>query len=93
MDVCALLVTPRSRRFWCAHESIRSTPHRFFPRPLPCAFPRSRISGARGNQPLLENSSFVDTDEMKGISRDKEFLAILSKAMEDIKKGKYRIVP
>ncbi len=41
----------------------------------------------------VENSSFVDRDEMKGISEDTELLTTLSKAMGDIKRGKYRIVP
>jgi len=41
----------------------------------------------------VENSSFVDVDEMRGISDDKELLITLSKAMDDIKRGKYRIVP
>ena len=40
----------------------------------------------------VENSSFVDRDEMKSISEDKELLNTLSQAMQDIKRGKYRIV-
>ncbi len=40
----------------------------------------------------VENSSLADPDEMRGISDDKELLATLSNAMEDIKRGKYRIV-
>jgi uncharacterized protein (DUF1778 family) len=40
----------------------------------------------------IENSTFVDNDEMKGISEDKELLATLSKAMGEIKRGNYRIV-
>jgi uncharacterized protein (DUF1778 family) len=40
----------------------------------------------------VENSTFVDNDEMKGISEDKELLATLSKAMGDIKRGNYRLV-
>jgi predicted transcriptional regulator len=40
----------------------------------------------------VENSSFTDTDEMRGISEDKELVTSLNKAMEDIKRGKYRIV-
>ena len=40
----------------------------------------------------VESSSFIDRDEMKGISEDKELLTTLSQAMQDIKRGKYRIV-
>ena len=40
----------------------------------------------------VENSIFVDNDEMKGISHDKELLETLSKAMGDIKRGNYRLV-
>jgi uncharacterized protein (DUF1778 family) len=40
----------------------------------------------------VENSTFVDNDEMKGISEDKELVATLSKAMADIKRGNYRLV-
>ena len=40
----------------------------------------------------VENSSFVDSDEMRGISEDKDLVTTLNKAMEDIKRGKYRIV-
>ncbi|HUI72476.1 MAG TPA: CopG family transcriptional regulator [Spirochaetia bacterium] len=40
----------------------------------------------------VENSSFVDDDEMKGISEDHELLATLGKAMEEIRKGQYRVV-
>jgi uncharacterized protein (DUF1778 family) len=40
----------------------------------------------------VENSTFVDNDEMKGISEDKELVATLSKAMGDIKRGNYRLV-
>jgi len=40
----------------------------------------------------VENSTFVDNDEMKGISEDKELVATLSKAMADIKGGNYRLV-
>lgn len=40
----------------------------------------------------VENSSFVDNDEMRGISEDKELVTTLNKAMDDIKRGKYRIV-
>ena len=40
----------------------------------------------------VENSSFVDNDEMKGISKDKELIDTLSKAMGDIKRGNYRLV-
>ena len=41
----------------------------------------------------VENSTFADNDEMKGILEDKELFTTLNKAMEDIKRGKYRIVP
>jgi uncharacterized protein (DUF1778 family) len=40
----------------------------------------------------VENSTFVDNDEMRGISQDKELLETLSKAMGDIKRGNYRLV-
>jgi predicted transcriptional regulator len=40
----------------------------------------------------IESSSFVDNDEMKGISEDKKLLTTLSRAMDDIKRGKYRII-
>jgi hypothetical protein len=40
----------------------------------------------------VENSTFVDNDEMKGISQDKELLETLSKAMGDIRRGNYRLV-
>ena len=40
----------------------------------------------------VENSTFVDNDEMKGISKDKELIDTLSKAMGDIKRGNYRLV-
>ena len=40
----------------------------------------------------VENSTFVDNDEMKGISEDKELLTTLNAAMADIKRGKYRVV-
>ena len=40
----------------------------------------------------VENSSFVDNDEMRGISEDKELVTTLNMAMADIKRGKYRIV-
>ena len=40
----------------------------------------------------VENSTFVDNDEMKGILEDKELVATLSKAMGDIKRGNYRLV-
>lgn len=40
----------------------------------------------------VENSTFVDDDEMRGISEDSELLSSLTKAMDDIKRGKYRIV-
>jgi len=40
----------------------------------------------------VENSTFVDNDEMKGISKDKELIETLSMAMGDIKRGNYRLV-
>jgi predicted transcriptional regulator len=40
----------------------------------------------------VENSTFVDNDEMKGISADKELVNTLTKAMGDIKRGNYRLV-
>ncbi len=40
----------------------------------------------------VENSSFVDNDEMNGMSEDKELRTTLNRAMDDIKRGKYRIV-
>jgi predicted transcriptional regulator len=40
----------------------------------------------------VESSSFIDNDEMKGILEDKELLTTLSRAMDDIKRGKYRII-
>jgi uncharacterized protein (DUF1778 family) len=40
----------------------------------------------------VENCTFVDNDEMKGISEDKELVATLSKAMADIKRGNFRLV-
>ncbi len=40
----------------------------------------------------VEQSNFVDNDEMKGISEDKELIQTLSKAMDDIKRGGYRLV-
>jgi len=40
----------------------------------------------------VENSTFVDDDEMRGISEDGELLGSLTKAMDDIKRGKYHIV-
>jgi predicted transcriptional regulator len=40
----------------------------------------------------VESSSLADPDEMRSISDDKELLATLSNAMDDIKRGKYRIV-
>jgi len=40
----------------------------------------------------VENSTFIDDDEMKGIVEDKELLTTIGKAMEDVRRGKYRIV-
>ena len=40
----------------------------------------------------VENSTFVDNDEMKSISEDKELVGTLTKAMGDIKRGNYRLV-
>ncbi len=40
----------------------------------------------------VESSAFVDNEEMRGISQNKELVETLSQAMGDIKRGKYRIV-
>ena len=40
----------------------------------------------------VENSSFVTDEEMKGIVEDSELINNLKTSLEDIKKGKYRIV-
>jgi predicted transcriptional regulator len=40
----------------------------------------------------VENSTFVDNDEMRGIAQDEELLGTFKKAMADIKRGNYRIV-
>jgi predicted transcriptional regulator len=40
----------------------------------------------------VEQSNFVDSDEMKSISEDKELLQTLSKALDDIKRGSYRLI-
>lgn len=40
----------------------------------------------------VENGSFVDASEMRELADDQELLDTLSKAMTDIKRGKYRIV-
>ena len=39
----------------------------------------------------VESSTFVDDQEMKDITGDKELLKNLKKSMDDIKRGKYRI--
>ena len=40
----------------------------------------------------VESSTFVDDQEMKDITGDKELLKNLKKSMDDIKRGNYRIV-
>ena len=40
----------------------------------------------------VTEEAFVDDDEMREIIRNKELITSLSKAKEDIKKGRYRIV-
>ena len=40
----------------------------------------------------VENSNFVTDEEMKGIVEDKELMATLKDSIEDIERGKYRIV-
>ena len=40
----------------------------------------------------VENSNFVTDEEMKGIVEDKELIATLKDSIEDIERGKYRIV-
>lgn len=39
----------------------------------------------------VTEEAFVDDDEMREIIRNKELITSLSKAREDIKKGRYRI--
>jgi len=40
----------------------------------------------------VERGAFVDADEMKGITEDKELIRTLKESMADIKRGNYRIV-
>jgi len=40
----------------------------------------------------VESSTFVNDQEMKDITGDKELLKSLKKSMDDIKRGNYRIV-
>jgi uncharacterized protein (DUF1778 family) len=40
----------------------------------------------------VESGTFVDDQEMKDITGDKELLKSLRKSMDDIKRGNYRIV-
>jgi predicted transcriptional regulator len=40
----------------------------------------------------VESSTFVDDQEMKDITDDKQLLKNLKKSMDDIKRGNYRIV-
>jgi predicted transcriptional regulator len=40
----------------------------------------------------VENSSFINDEEMKGIIEDQELINNLKQSVEDIKEGKYRIV-
>jgi predicted transcriptional regulator len=40
----------------------------------------------------VESSSFIDDDEMAGILQNAELIGSIRKAMDDIKKGNYRLV-
>jgi predicted transcriptional regulator len=40
----------------------------------------------------VERAAFVDDDEMKGISENRELVQTLKESMADIKRGRYRIV-
>jgi predicted transcriptional regulator len=40
----------------------------------------------------VDNSSFVTDEEMKGIAEDSQLINNLKMSLEDINKGKYRIV-
>lgn len=40
----------------------------------------------------VENSTFVDNDEMTGIAQEQELLETFKKAMAEVKRGNYRIV-
>ncbi len=40
----------------------------------------------------VESSGFVTDEEMKGIVEDKDLIANLKESIEEIEKGKYRIV-
>jgi predicted transcriptional regulator len=40
----------------------------------------------------VENSNFVADEEMRDISEDNELISNLKKSMEDIRRGRYRIV-
>jgi len=40
----------------------------------------------------VESSSFIDDDEMAGILQNAELIGSMKKAMDDIKKGNYRLV-
>ena len=39
----------------------------------------------------VERGAFVDADEMKGITDDKELMQTLKESMADVKRGNYRI--
>jgi predicted transcriptional regulator len=39
----------------------------------------------------VERGAFVDADEMKGITDDKELIQTLKESMADVKRGNYRI--
>jgi predicted transcriptional regulator len=39
----------------------------------------------------VERGAFVDADEMKGITDDKELIQTLKESMVDVKRGNYRI--
>ena len=40
----------------------------------------------------LENSSFVNDEEMDRIAEDQDLMSRLQQSLQDIKRGKYRIV-
>ena len=39
----------------------------------------------------VERGAFVDADEMKGITDDKELIQTLKESMADVKRGNYRV--
>ena len=40
----------------------------------------------------IQQSSFVDPEEMRAIEEDKALIQTLTRSIQDIKRGKYRIV-